>query len=96
VKIKLDENLPADLQELLRTAKHDVASVAEQGLAGCDDPSVLQAAAAEGRIFMTFDTDFADIRTYPPGTHAGRVPGPRLPQPANHWRHPGQHPHLRA
>ena len=73
MKIKLDENLPADLRELLHTAKHDTATVSEQGLAGCDDPPILQAATAEGRILMTFDTDFADIRRYPPGTHAGIV-----------------------
>ena len=73
MKIKLDENMPMDLGELLRKADHDVVSVAEEGLAGCDDPPVLQAATAEARILMTYDTDFADIRRYPPGTHAGIV-----------------------
>jgi predicted nuclease of predicted toxin-antitoxin system len=73
VKIKLDENMPMDLGELLRKADHDVVTVAEEGLAGCDDPPMLQAATAEARILMTYDTDFADIRRYPPGTHAGIV-----------------------
>jgi predicted nuclease of predicted toxin-antitoxin system len=65
--------MPLDLGELLRKADHDVVTVAEEGLAGCDDPPVLQAATAEARILMTYDTDFADIRRYPPGTHAGIV-----------------------
>lgn len=73
MKVKLDENLPADLGELLRTAGYDVASVTEEGLAGHDDPPVLQAATGEDRTLMSFDRGFADIRRYPPGTHAGIV-----------------------
>jgi predicted nuclease of predicted toxin-antitoxin system len=73
VKIKLDENLPEDLASLLRAADLDVTTVAEQGLAGCDDPPVLQAATAEDRILMSFDRGFADVRRYPPGTHGGIV-----------------------
>ena len=40
---------------------------------GEDDPPILQAATNEGRMLMTFDLDFADIRHYPPGSHAGIV-----------------------
>jgi predicted nuclease of predicted toxin-antitoxin system len=68
VKFKLDENMPADLEDRLRDDGHDAESVV-----GEDDPPVLAAANAEGRILMTFDLDFADIRHYPPGTHAGIV-----------------------
>lgn len=73
MKIKLDENLPDDLAALLRAAEYDVATVAEEGMAGYDDPPVLQAATAEHRVLMSFDLGFADIREYPPGTHAGIV-----------------------
>ena len=73
MKVKLDENLPAELAELLRGAEFDVSTVTEEGLAGCDDPPVLQAATVEDRILMSFDKDFADIRVYPPGSHAGIV-----------------------
>ena len=62
MRIKLDENLPDDLAELLRAADLDVSTVAEEGLAGYEDPPVLQAATAEGRILMSFDRGFADIR----------------------------------
>jgi predicted nuclease of predicted toxin-antitoxin system len=47
--------------------------LSEKGLGGERDPPVLKAAADEGRILLTFDLDFADIRQYPPGTHAGIV-----------------------
>jgi len=73
VKIKLDENLPDDLASLLRAAEDDVSTVTEEGLAGCDDPPVLQAASAENRVLMSFDLGFADIRRYPAGAHAGIV-----------------------
>jgi predicted nuclease of predicted toxin-antitoxin system len=73
VKVKLDENMPADLASKLRQDGHDVTDVVEEGLGGEDDPPVLKAATNEGRILMTFDLDFADIRHYPPGSHAGIV-----------------------
>ena len=73
MRVKLDENMPADLASRLRQDGHDVASVVEEGLGGEDDPPVLKAATNEGRILMTFDLDFADVRHYPPGSHGGIV-----------------------
>ncbi len=79
MKLKLDENLPTALAELLRHAGHDVCTVPEEHLSGADDPPVLTAATGESRVFLTFDTDFADIRKYPPGTHAGEADQVRVP-----------------
>ena len=73
MKVKLDENMPADLATMLREEGHDVADVVEEGLGGEDDPPVLKAETDEERILITFDLDFADIRHYPPGTHGGIV-----------------------
>lgn len=73
MKIKLDENMPMDLMGLLRRKGCDAHGVADEALGGADDHSVLQAAISEGRILMTFDLDFTDIRTYPPGRHEGIV-----------------------
>jgi predicted nuclease of predicted toxin-antitoxin system len=73
VRFKLDENMPADLATLLQGEGHDVDDVVAEGLAGDDDPPVLAAATREQRILVTFDLDFADIRHYPPGSHAGIV-----------------------
>ena len=67
MKIKLDENLPAALANLLRVAGHDAMTVSEVLLGGGEDPRILHAAASEQRLLMTFDLDFADIRRYPPG-----------------------------
>jgi len=71
LKFKLDENLPADLAVVLHKEGHDVSNVTQEGLGGEDDSIVLKAATKEGRIVLTFDLDFADIRKYPPGTHSG-------------------------
>jgi predicted nuclease of predicted toxin-antitoxin system len=71
LKFKLDENLPADLAGLFREEGHDVSDVIQEGLGGKDDSIVVKAATEEGRIVLTFDLDFADIRKYPPGTHSG-------------------------
>ena len=73
MRIKLDENIPEALAQLLESTGHEVLTVAEEGLSGAGDPDVLGAAASERRLLMTFDTDFADIREYPPGSHAGIV-----------------------
>jgi hypothetical protein len=68
VKFKLDENMPADLGELLRDSGHDVEDVLGEYLGGRPDRPVLAAASSESRILITFDLDFADIRQYPPGS----------------------------
>lgn len=71
MKIKLDENLPATIVELLTTAGHDVDTVAQQGLTGKEDRDVWQAAQKSSRFFITQDLDFSDSRSFKPGTHSG-------------------------
>jgi predicted nuclease of predicted toxin-antitoxin system len=68
---KLDENLPLDAETLLSDAGHDVETVLNERLAGQSDGRVFEASKAEGRILVTLDLDFADIRLYPPSTHPG-------------------------
>jgi predicted nuclease of predicted toxin-antitoxin system len=73
VKVKLDENIPSSAQEILARAHHDVDSVLDEGLRGASDRDVLRAAATAGRLLITLDRGFGDIRQYPPGAHAGIV-----------------------
>lgn len=80
MKVKLDENLPRQLVELLRNLGHDVDTVPEEQIAGRDDNVVWAAAQTAGRFFVTQDLDFSDARTYAPGTHHGLLLI-RLPQP---------------
>lgn len=73
MKIKLDENLPASAAAILQAAGHDVDTVISEGLTGAPDPDVVAAANAAGRILISLDRGLGDIRTYPPGSHAGIV-----------------------
>lgn len=73
MKIKLDENLPLALVGVFRSAGHDTATVPEEGLSGAADGVVLAMATSEGRVLITLDRGFADIRAHPPGSHGGIV-----------------------
>jgi len=71
MKVKLDENMPSRLADVLRAGGHDAVAVIEEGLRGKKDDALWQVVQAEGRLLITMDLDFADIRQYPPGSHAG-------------------------
>jgi predicted nuclease of predicted toxin-antitoxin system len=70
VKIKLDENVPADLQAIFRGG-HEADTVQSEGLLGKDDETTWAAAQVEGRFLITQDLDFSDLRKFMPGTHCG-------------------------
>jgi predicted nuclease of predicted toxin-antitoxin system len=73
MRFKIDENLPIEFAELLMSAGHDASTVAAQGLQGKDDRSLVQKCLQEERILVTLDTDFADIRAYPPQDSHGFI-----------------------
>jgi predicted nuclease of predicted toxin-antitoxin system len=80
VRIKLDENLPTGLVQLLTGLGHDVDTVPDEGVAGQDYTVVWRAAQDAGRFLSTQDLDFSDARTFASGTHHG-ILLVRLPQP---------------
>lgn len=65
--------MPEALVQLLTKAGHNVETAFGERLTGAEDTTILQAATREGRVLMTSDLDFADIRAYPPGSHKGIV-----------------------
>ncbi len=73
MKVKLDENVSAVLAMPLRKLGHDVDSVIEERLSGADDDVVWTAAQNEGRLLITLDLDFSDIRKFTPGSHHGLI-----------------------
>jgi len=73
MKIKLDENLPVRLVELIGELGHNVDTVGQQGLTGQPDAAVWEAAQKSGRLLITQDMDFSDTRRYKPGSHHGIV-----------------------
>lgn len=71
IPIKVDEDLPCVATTLLREHGYEAASVLDQGLGGWKDPALWKVVQDEGRLLVTADKGFADIRYHPPGTHAG-------------------------
>lgn len=66
MKVKLDENLPTRLVDVLERRGHEVDTVATEGLAGKPDVHVWASACREGHFFITQDLDFSDIRQFQP------------------------------
>jgi len=73
MKLKIDENLPIEAADLLRQAGHDAATASEQHLGGSPDSDIASVCLRERRALITLDTDFADIRAYPPEQFPGLI-----------------------
>jgi len=71
MRIKVDEDLPREVVELLRGSGFEADRVADQGMSGWEDLELFRAIQPEGRFLVTADKDFGDVRQFPPGTHSG-------------------------
>jgi len=73
MQFKIDENLPVEIAELLTNAGHNAKTVNEQQLQGARDPVLIDVCKSENRVLVTLDTDFSDIRAYPPQEFSGII-----------------------
>lgn len=73
MKFKVDENLPIECAEMLTLARHDALTVSGQNMQGAPDLSLARICQQEGRVLVTLDLDFADIRAYPPAEFPGFI-----------------------
>lgn len=73
MRFKVDENLPCECAQQLRKLGFDADTVEEEKLSGAEDTIVAATCRAEGRILITLDLDFANIRAYPPDAHPGII-----------------------
>jgi predicted nuclease of predicted toxin-antitoxin system len=71
MKIKLDENLPFRLVGILSALGHEIDTIPQEGLKGCNDEQVWGAAQRSGRFLITQDLNFSNINLFKPGTHCG-------------------------
>lgn len=71
MQIKVDEDLPRQVVALLREYGYRADSVIEQEMSGWKDAELWRKIQDENRFLITADKGFADIRIYPPGSHAG-------------------------
>ena len=73
MRIKVDEDLPAEVADLLQDAGHDARSVVGQGMTGMPDEGLWRVVQGEGMCLFTADKGFANAQVFPPGTHGGIV-----------------------
>jgi len=73
MRFKLDENMPTSAALLLRQKHYDVHTVFDEALNGEVDGKIADRCRKEKRILLTLDTDFSDIRAYPPRNYEGII-----------------------
>jgi predicted nuclease of predicted toxin-antitoxin system len=72
-RLKVDEDLPRQIADMLNAHGHDARTVLEQGWSGASDDDLWHRVQAERRWLLTADKGVADLRRYPPGSHAGII-----------------------
>jgi predicted nuclease of predicted toxin-antitoxin system len=73
MKVKIDENLPAEIADELRELCHEALTVVDQGMAGIEDERLMARVEEESRVFMTMDKGIANIQAYSPRRFAGLI-----------------------
>lgn len=69
--IKVDEDMPPVATTWLHERGYESSTVVEQGMGGWKDAALWQAVQDDKQFLLTADKGFGDIRTHPPGSHAG-------------------------
>ena len=71
MRLLADEHIARSTVKMLRRRGFEVKWLVEEGLQGVEDESIYQMAVDEGRIVLTFDSDFSQMvyanPIYPPG-----------------------------
>jgi predicted nuclease of predicted toxin-antitoxin system len=73
LKLKIDENLPAECASILQSAGFEADTVTEEHLTGAEDSVIARQARVDGRVLITLDLDFGNVLAYPPAEHAGII-----------------------
>ena len=74
----VDEDMPRSTARALRSAGHAAEDVRDVGLSGQPDEAIFARAQATEAALVTADLGFANVLTFPLGTHADLVVA-RLP-----------------
>jgi predicted nuclease of predicted toxin-antitoxin system len=73
MKFFVDECVYSVTTQLLRSRQHDVVTAQDAGLSGRPDEEILAYAVEHGRILITIDMDFSNIRRFPPHSYIGII-----------------------
>ncbi|MFH1706510.1 MAG: DUF5615 family PIN-like protein [Planctomycetota bacterium] len=69
----VDEDLPRSIAGIIARHGYTVTDIRDTDLRGADDRVIAAHARTHGLCIVTGDSDFADIRNYPPGRYHGIV-----------------------
>jgi predicted nuclease of predicted toxin-antitoxin system len=72
-RVKIDEDLPRQIADLVAARGYDAATVVGQGWQGVSDDDLWPRVQDEGRWLITADKGFADLRIHPAGSHTGVI-----------------------
>jgi predicted nuclease of predicted toxin-antitoxin system len=72
-RLLCDQNIRTDTVAYLRSCGHDAISTRDLDLSEGDDDIILAEAVRQDRVVLTFNSDFGDIRLFPPETHCGVI-----------------------
>ncbi len=81
LRFHLDENASGSLAKALRRRNIDVTTTPEQGQLTASDDSQLALAHADGRVLITFDSDFLRMSAAGAPTYSGIVFGTNQQRP---------------
>lgn len=73
MRFLLDANMPRSALHAIVQAGHEALHVRDIGLGDASDNEIDQFALTQSWVLVTRDTDFCDIRAYPPENSAGRL-----------------------
>jgi len=73
MKLFADECVYQKTIEAIQSWGHDITTTRDVGLSGESDEQIFAYAVKEGRILVTADLDFSNIRYYPPKEHWGII-----------------------
>lgn len=79
VTFLIDASLPRSTAQVVIDCGHAAIDVRDVGLGTADDERIASHARSNGLAILTADFDFADVRAYPPESHAGIVVVDRPP-----------------
>jgi predicted nuclease of predicted toxin-antitoxin system len=71
MKMKLDENLPFRLVDILSQLGHETDTIPQEGLKGCNDTQIWEATQRARYFLITQGLNFSNIHRFVPGTHHG-------------------------
>ena len=74
----VDEDMPRSTARALRATGHAAEDVRDVGLGGQPDEAIFARAQETDAVLVTADLGFANVLTFPLGTHAGLIVA-RLP-----------------